>query len=106
MEVILASFKEYIPAEDQDVLDQCLGDSFDKDDTDVIEFLSSLKCFKLPSQENIQEIIRELAHQELIQKPRYIVNCWAPILRVLQDHQEFQTCDSSYANQSPLRSVP
>ncbi len=91
LEVILASFKEYIPAEDQDVLDQCLGDSFDKDDTDVIEFLSSLKCFKLPSQENIQEIIRELAHQELIQKPRYIVNCWAPILRVLQDHQEFQT---------------
>ena len=94
LEFLLASFKEYIPAEDQDVLDQCLSDTFDKDDNDdndVIEFLSSLKCFRLASQENIQEIIHELAHQELIQKPRYIVNCWSPILHSLQDHQEFKT---------------
>ena len=91
LEFLLASFKEYIPAKDQDVLDLCLSDTFDKDDNDVIEFLSSLKCFRLASQENIQEIIHELAHQELIQKPRYIVNCWSPILHSLQDHQEFQT---------------
>jgi hypothetical protein len=93
LEFLLSSFKEYIPCEDEDVLDQCLGDTFDKDATDVVEFLSSLKCFKLPSQENIQEIIHELAHQELIQKPRYIVNCWAPILHLLQGHPEFRTFD-------------
>ena len=91
LEFLLASFKEYIPAEDQDVLDHCLSDTFDKDDGDVIEFLSSLRCFRLASQDNIQEIIHELALQELVQKPRYIVNCWGPILRSLQDHQEFQT---------------
>ena len=88
VEFLLASFKEYIPAEDQNVLDQCLSDTFDKE---VIDFLTSLKCCRLASHENIQEIIHELAHQELIQKPRYIVNCWSPILRSLQDHQEFQS---------------
>ncbi|XP_028417887.1 uncharacterized protein LOC114542566 [Dendronephthya gigantea] len=90
-EFLLATFKEYIPAEDQDVLDQCLGDSFDKDAEDVSDFLSSLKCFRVASQENIKEIINELAHQELIQKPRYIVNCWAPMLHMLQEHKAFQT---------------
>ena len=91
VEFLLASFKEYIPAEDQDVLDQCLSNTFDKDDKEVIDFLTSLKCFRLASQENIQEIIHELAHRELVQKPRYIVNCWSPILCSLQDHQEFQS---------------
>ena len=80
-EFLLASFKDYIPAEDQEVLDECLGDSFEENNQD---FLSSFKCFRMHSKENIVEIINELAHQELIQKPRYIVNCWAPILSKLQ----------------------
>ena len=93
-EFLLASFREHIPAEHQDILDECLGNSFDKDNEEIIEFLSSLKCFRVPSKENIQEIILELAHQELIQKPLYICNCWAPILNMLQQHPDFQSFES------------
>lgn len=70
---LLTSVREYIAAEDREVLDACLSDAFDPDDKDTFEFLSTFKCFRMPSKDNIQK----LAHQELIQKPRYVVNAWA-----------------------------
>ena len=33
----------------------------------------------------------ELAHQQLIQKPRYIAHCWAPIIKILQQFKKFQS---------------
>lgn len=33
----------------------------------------------------------ELAHQELIQRPRNIAQCWAPILRELEVNKPFKT---------------
>ena len=71
----------------------------------MVDFLSSFKCFRIHSKENIVEIIHELAHQELIQKPRYIANCWAPILSKLQQqHQDFRSIESVqefYKSKSP-----
>ena len=90
---LLTSFREYIAAEDREVLDACLSDAFDLDDKDILEFLSTFKCFRMPSKDNIQKIILELAHQELIQKPRYVVNSWAPIVNSLCSHYHFQTLE-------------
>ena len=73
----------------------CLRDNFDSqdhdghDDDDVPEFLFTCKCFRKPDKDNIRSIISELAHQELIQKPRYVLHCWAPILDV-------QRCEHSF----------
>ena len=58
-ECLLASFKDYNPAENQEVLDECLGDSFEENNQDVIDFLSFFKCFRMHSKENIVEIINE-----------------------------------------------
>ena len=33
----------------------------------------------------------EIAHQEIIQKPKYILNCWAPILESLKVFSYFQS---------------
>ena len=90
---LLTSFREYIAAEDREVLDACLSDAFDPDDKETLEFLSTFKCFRLPSKDNIQKIILELAHQELIQKPRYVVNSWASIVNSLRSHYSFQTLE-------------
>ena len=62
----------YIAAEDREVLDMCLRGDFDpqdhdgNDDDDVLEFLSTFKCFRKPDKDDIRSIISELAHQELI----------------------------------------
>ena len=90
---LLTSFREYIAPEDREVLDACLSDAFDPDDKETLEFLSTFKCFRMPSKDNIQKIILELAHQELIQKPRYVVNSCAPIVNALRSHYYFQTLE-------------
>jgi hypothetical protein len=93
-EFLLTSFKDYIAADHQDTLDQCLSPEFDEVNDDITEFLSSLKCFRLPSKETIHEIIYELAHQELVQKPRYIVNYCTPIVQQLKLFPDFKTVGS------------
>lgn len=87
------SFREFIAGEDREVLDACLSDAFDPYDKDTLEFLSTFKCFRMPSKDNIQKIILELPHQELIQKSQYMVNSWAPIVSSLRSHYHFQTLE-------------
>ena len=88
---MLASFRSFVASEDRVVLDMCLSEHFNPSDEDVLEFLSMCKCHRIPTKENIQSIIYELAHQELVQKPRYIVHCWTPILKMLQVDSTFKT---------------
>ncbi|XP_022800904.1 uncharacterized protein LOC111338653 [Stylophora pistillata] len=108
---LLKSFREYIAEEDREVLDMCLRDDFDlqdddgNDNDDVLKFLSPFKCFRIPNKDSIISIISELAHQELIQKPRYVLNCWAPILDVPRCDHSFQTLeglDQLYKSKRPI----
>ena len=90
---LLTSFREYLAAEDRDVFDACLSDAFDQNDKDTLDFLSTYKYFRAPRKDNIQKIIMELAQQELIQKPRYVLNSWAPIVNSLRSDYHFQTLE-------------
>lgn len=103
-EFLLESFREYIAPEDKEVLDKCMGDAFDPNDEDTLEFLSTFKCFKLPTKDNVKTIIVELAHQELIQKPKYVLICWTPIVNLLRQEDCFQTLEGLkqlYQNKRP-----
>lgn len=81
---LLGAFRSYISSDEREVFDKCLGGKFCSDDEELLDFLSAYKCYRVPSQDNIRGIILELAHQEIVQKPRYIFNCWAPILALSQ----------------------
>ena len=103
---LMMSFRSYVAHDDREVLDKCLGEDFDPDDEEMLDFLSMWKCYKQPTKENIESIIFELAHQELVQKPRYIVNCWTPILMELKtDHdpafQTQETLSELYESRTP-----
>lgn len=92
---LVKSFKLFVSEDEKVAIDICLngGPEFDNSNDDILEFLSSYKCFQNPTKENIKAIIFELAHQEIIQKPRYIANCWAPIVKGLQVFKPFQSID-------------
>lgn len=60
---LLASFREYIAAEDREVLDTHLSDAFDANDKDALEFHSTFKCFRVHNKDNILTIIMEVTHQ-------------------------------------------
>ena len=90
-EELLSSFSNYVTSDEREVLQKSLADNPDCQDDDLLEFLSTYKCFRLPTDETIRTIIVELAHQELIQRPRYIANCWAPVISNLKTHESFQS---------------
>ena len=69
-EFLLSSFHLYILEDERETLKKCLEESFEDDDEDVLHFLSNYKCFRIHTKENIVQIVSELAHQEIIQKPR------------------------------------
>ncbi len=69
---LLEAFHKYVTSEDQK---------------------TAWKCCRAPTKDNTKDIIFELAHQELVQKPRYVVHCWAPIINRLQFNESFQTLD-------------
>lgn len=48
-------------------------------DDELLDFLSSFKCYRNPTEQNIREIILKIAHQEIVQKPRFVANCWSPL---------------------------
>lgn len=64
---------------------------FDPNDEELLDILSSYKCFKNPTKENISMIVSQLAHQELIQKPRYISNCWSTLFQELKALPQFSS---------------
>lgn len=91
-QMLLESFRCYV-AGDRKILDMLISKEFNPEDEDILDFLSMWNCHKVPTPENVESIIFELAHQELIQKPRYISNCWTPILECLKSGSDpnFQT---------------
>jgi hypothetical protein len=83
-DTLLKAFKCFVAEGDRKIIDMLLSKDFDPGDEDVIDFLSMMNSHKIPTPDNVESLIDELAHQELIQKPRYITACWAPILKSLQ----------------------
>ena len=52
------------------------------------------KCRRVVSKDTMPKIFEELAHQEIIQCPKYVPNAWSPIQNELKRFKEFQTVDS------------
>lgn len=90
-ECLLDSFYAYVSKDEQEIAKKCLKGEVGVADEDVLDMLSSYKCYRQPTQENIQAIIEELAHQELVQRPKYISMAWSVELKVLKRFPEF--CD-------------
>ena len=70
--------------DEKEVINRCLVNRAKDSHTELLELLSSYKCYHTPNEDNIQSIFSQLAHQELIQKPCYISNCWIPVLQSLK----------------------
>ena len=106
-EMLLNNFRSYISEDEKETMDYCLENRGNlPDNPDLMEFLSSYKCYRLPSEENIQDIFCQLAHQELIQKPRYVANCWAPILCSLKTHEYFENESKLLSLYEQLKPTP
>lgn len=84
-DILLESFKNYISVEEKDIIEKMLA-NFEENNEDLLEFLSFYKCYRNPTKDNLRSILLELSHQEIVQKPRYVSNCFAEVLNSKKQH--------------------
>ena len=50
--------------------------NFEERNAEFLELLSFCNCYKKLTKKNLSIVLLELVHQEIVQKPRYIANCF------------------------------
>lgn len=83
-DLLIESSKLYVSQDEQEVIEKSLGGDFDFSEGDLLHLLGSFKCYKSRTKDNTSALSHELAHQEIVQKPRYIVDCLAPMLKSMR----------------------
>ena len=78
-DILMVLLRNYISLEVDETVEAMLLESEDGNE-ELLEMLSFYNCFKKPTRENLRAIILELAHQKIVQKPKYIANCFKEIL--------------------------
>ena len=95
--VVGESFKKYLSADEEKLVENCLSPDRDVnlfESEEVIEFLECLNCRTVLTQTNCKNVITEIAKQELIQKPHIMLSTWQPILSELKMFEPFQSPES------------
>ena len=96
------SFKRYVSISEASVIEGCLTNSIQCDSEEVLDFLSAFDCKWRVTSENVVEIIREVAHKEIVQKPQYVADCWQPIVSRLKIYfPDVRSLDELYSSIVP-----
>jgi hypothetical protein len=83
-ELLLNSFRSYVSHSERTLIDRCLNNEVEEDDEELLEFLSNFVCKVLPRKSSLRRVLEEVMHEELIQKPQYITECWKEIVLELK----------------------
>ena len=85
--ILTHSFRQYISADERRDIKKCLSGDLDIQNEDefkeLLDVLKIYDCRARVKPENIEVIIQEIAHKELIQKPQYVTDCWKEVLQAL-----------------------
>ena len=99
-DILLQSFKQYLAPVEEQVVSEALTrpetewetDDDDKD-SELIDLLDWFGCRKMPSKENIKSLILEVAHKEVIQRAKYVADCWNGIFRKSRADSKLSTLE-------------
>jgi hypothetical protein len=100
----LESFKRHVSRVEADILENVISAKVSLNDKDFLEFLSAFDCKKAVNEGNISDVLVELAHKELVQKPKYVADCWEAILTSLK--MFFPTVEALQNQFSSLQPTP
>jgi len=90
-ETLLKSFQNYIAKDEHDIVAEALKGNLDVDE--LIDVLDRFGCRKVPNQENARDLILEVAHKEMVQKPQYVADAWRETLMILKGKEEVATIE-------------
>ncbi|XP_068698741.1 uncharacterized protein [Montipora foliosa] len=90
-QTLLKSFQKYIAKDEEEIVAEALKGNLD--DTELIDVLDRFGCRKVPTQENAKDLILEVAHKEMVQKPQYVADAWREALVMLKSKLELSTIE-------------
>ena len=79
-EMLQDSFKRYVSHSETKLIEGCLANTIACDSDEMLDFFSAFDCKRKVTPSNVAEIMREVAHKEIVQKPQYVSDCWQAIL--------------------------
>ncbi|XP_033831305.1 uncharacterized protein LOC129456644 [Periophthalmus magnuspinnatus] len=77
---LLDSFLKYVSHSERVMFQTCFSDFESIDENELLEVLDLHNCRRHPTSNNIEQIIRELAHKKLIQEPAFVIEQWSTVL--------------------------
>ncbi|XP_071173910.1 uncharacterized protein [Mytilus edulis] len=77
---LVETFLQYIPYPDKVTIQYAL-EGFNVEIGELIDVLEVYNCKKYPNAENIKRLIEEIAHKEILQEPKFVIECWKDIFR-------------------------
>ncbi len=66
------SFKHYLSHSEAIIVDACLNNSIECENDELLEFLSAFDCKQRITDNSLIDMVTEVAHKEIIQKPQYM----------------------------------
>lgn len=80
---VITDFLNFISPPDKELVERALSNYDDVDFNDILEFCDLYKSKWLPSKEKFYELIKQIAYQEIIQKPAFITKCFSLELQTI-----------------------
>ena len=93
-------FMDFIPKNDGKIIETALNNFDNVDIGDLIDALESFDCRKYPASNNIRSLIEEIAHKEIVQKPKFVTDCWRNVFQS-KLQLDFKTISKIYEEMRP-----
>ena len=98
---LVEHFLHYIGRSEKDTLEQAMKEYSSVDNDDLMDVLDSHNCKKLPTACTIAELVKEIAHKELVQEPMFVIDCWREVFSESKAQIPEKELDDIYAECIP-----
>ena len=97
-------FLKYVTESERLVFESCRSDFESVDQEELIEVMDLHSCRRMPTADNIEQLLEELAHQKLVQEPAFVLEQWSKVLAPFRS--DLEGISEAYVNLHPtLRKV-
>ena len=77
---VVENFLKYMPVSDRSLMESWCSDFTSVDEDELIEVLDNCGCRRIPTAQNADAVLKELAHKTVIQEPAYVIEQWMEVL--------------------------
>ncbi|MEQ2197518.1 hypothetical protein XENOCAPTIV_030743 [Xenoophorus captivus] len=81
------------------VFESCRSDFQSVDGEELLEIMDLHNCRRVPTADNFELLLEELAHQKLIQEPAFVIKQWSTVLSRLRS--EMESITAAHENLQP-----